>query len=153
MFKGLSNIVKIDLSNFDTSKISNMGYIFFGCSSLISINSNHFETSSVINMNYLFYGCNSLISLYLSNFDKSINNFKYNINDCNKNIYKINITESKEKEEFIFDFKYEKLNNYELIVNLIGRNKKDIILENIDEIYQFISPYNQKIMNIQIFQV
>ena len=38
MFSGLSNIIKIDLSNFDSSEIKSMYNMFSGCTSLISIN-------------------------------------------------------------------------------------------------------------------
>ena len=50
MFYGLSNITKIDLSNFDSCEVKNMDYMFYQCKSLISINFTNFNTSSVTNM-------------------------------------------------------------------------------------------------------
>ena len=69
MFSTLTNIIKIDLSNFDSSNVRNMINMFSGCTSLTSINFNNFDTSLVTNMAFLFYQCHSLISLDLSNFN------------------------------------------------------------------------------------
>ena len=67
MFKDLSNIISIDVSNFDTSVID-MGYMFYNWSSLISLNLNNFDTSSIIDMNTMLYDCNSLESIEIENF-------------------------------------------------------------------------------------
>ena len=69
MFGSCYNIIEIDLSNFDTSEVSDMAYMFYGCSSLISLDLSNFDTSQVTDMNNMFYGCSSLISLDLSQFD------------------------------------------------------------------------------------
>ena len=66
-----SSLKSIDLSNFNTSRVTNMQYMFFGCSSLTSLDVSDFDTSSVTDMNHMFYGCSSLINLDLSNFDTS----------------------------------------------------------------------------------
>ena len=42
--------------------------MFYNCSSLISLNISNFDTSKVSNMGYMFYNCNGLISLDISNF-------------------------------------------------------------------------------------
>ena len=38
MFKDLDNIIEIDLSNFDTSKVINMAFMFLNCIRLEKIN-------------------------------------------------------------------------------------------------------------------
>ena len=43
--------------------------IFYGFNSLISLNLNNFNTSSVIDMGYMFSNCETLSSLDLSNFN------------------------------------------------------------------------------------
>ena len=43
MFSGLSNIIEIDLSNFDSSGVTNMLKMFKDCISLTSINLNNFN--------------------------------------------------------------------------------------------------------------
>ena len=71
MFIGCNNIVEIDLSHFNTSKITNMSYMFQNCSSLTSLNLSNFDTSKVFNMDCMFNGCSSLVFLDLSSFDTS----------------------------------------------------------------------------------
>ena len=71
MFMDLTNIIRIDLSKFDTSKVTQMYNMFHGCNSLTSIDFTNFYTPLVTGMNYLFYRCFSLKSLDLRTFDTS----------------------------------------------------------------------------------
>ena len=71
MFFDCSDITAIDLSNFDTSNVTNMGYMFSKCSLLSSLNLSNFNTSKVTNMRDMFSGCSLLSSLNLSNFNTS----------------------------------------------------------------------------------
>ena len=64
------NIRDIDLSNFDTSRVTDMHYMFWNMHSLTSLNLSNFDTSNVTNMSAMFYNMN-LTSLNLSNFDTS----------------------------------------------------------------------------------
>ena len=65
-----NNIRDIDLSNFDTSKVTDMSSMFWNMHSLTSLNISNFDTSNVTNMSAMFYNMN-LTSLDLSNFDTS----------------------------------------------------------------------------------
>ena len=69
MFAGLT-VSSLDVSNFDTSKVTNMGSMF-SLFSATSLNLSNFDTSNVTNMSSMFYCCGSLTSLDLSNFDTS----------------------------------------------------------------------------------
>ena len=71
MFYGLSNIITINFTNFDTSSVIDMTGMFYGCSQLISLALSNFITSSVTSMCHMFRECNELISLDLSNFNTS----------------------------------------------------------------------------------
>ena len=71
MFKGLTNIIEIDLSGFDSSNCVSMAYMFQNCNKLENIIFGDIDTSRIINMKYLFDGCFKLESLDLSNFDTS----------------------------------------------------------------------------------
>ena len=71
MFFGMSNLTTLNLSNFDTSKVTNMGSMFSGLSSLTTLNLSNFDTSKVTDMGYMFSGMSSLTTLNLSNFDTS----------------------------------------------------------------------------------
>ena len=69
LFSSCKDIVSIDLSNFDSSKISTMNGMFSDCNSLKSVNFENFNTASSKNMIGMFKNCQSLTSLDLSNFD------------------------------------------------------------------------------------
>ena len=47
MFDGLKNITEIDLSNFDASKVADMGYMFNYCSNLEKIEFGNINTHSL----------------------------------------------------------------------------------------------------------
>ena len=109
MFASLSHITEIDLSDFDTSKVTDMQSMFYKCTSLKSIkfvnidtskvksmlnmfancssltffDVSGFQTSNVEDMEGMFYACYSLVSLDLSNFDTSSNKYVYKMfMDC-----------------------------------------------------------------------
>ena len=65
------NVEKIDFTNVDTSKVTDMSYMFYYCRSLTSLDLSNFDTSNVENMNFMFNKCSSLTSLNLSNFNTS----------------------------------------------------------------------------------
>ncbi len=71
MFYACSSLTSLDLSNFNTSKVIDMEFMFGECSSLTSLDLSGFNTSNVTNMRYMFYACSSLTSLDLSNFNTS----------------------------------------------------------------------------------
>ena len=77
MFSNCSSLTSLDLSNFDTSKVTDMSSMFSSCSSLTSLDLSKFDTLQVTDMNGMFFGCSSLTSLDLSNFDTS------NVTDMN----------------------------------------------------------------------
>ena len=67
-----SYIESIDLSNFDTSNVTDMESMFYGCNSLTSIKGlENFDTSQVTNMSQMFYDCAKIRTLNVSNFDTS----------------------------------------------------------------------------------
>ena len=71
MFCGMSNLTTLNLSNFNTSQVMNMGGIFSGMSGLTTLNLSNFDTSKVWGMYYMFNGMSNLTTLDLSNFDTS----------------------------------------------------------------------------------
>ena len=71
MFMGSEYINKVDLSKFDTSKVTNMARMFESCSYLTSIILNNIDTSLVTSMDYMFNYCMSLTSLDLNGFNTS----------------------------------------------------------------------------------
>ncbi len=57
MFRELTNVIEVDLSNFDTSELISMKNMFLNCMYLESINFTGVDTSLVTNMESMF--CNS----------------------------------------------------------------------------------------------
>ena len=72
LFSSLTNLTNIDLSNFDTTNVTDMRYMFADCRSLTSLNVSNFDTSKVEDMRYMFSSCSSLKNLNLGEkFDTS----------------------------------------------------------------------------------
>lgn len=71
MFWNKSKLTTIDLSNLDTSRVTDMNGMFSNCYKLTSLDVSNFDTSSVTDMSYMFDNCSSLTSLDLPNFDTS----------------------------------------------------------------------------------
>jgi surface protein len=58
--------------------ITNTNYMFYDCSSLINLNLSNFNTTNVTDMSGMFYGCESLTNLNLSNFNTTnVTNMSY----------------------------------------------------------------------------
>ena len=70
LFMNFNNVKSMDLSNFDTSKVTNMESMFY-YTKIDNLNLSSFNTSNVTNMTNMFYGSSNLTSLNLSNFDTS----------------------------------------------------------------------------------
>ena len=71
MFSGMSSLTSLDLSNFNTSNVTNMSSMFYNMRNLTSLDLSNFNTSNVVDMKDMFSGMSSLTSLSLSNFDTS----------------------------------------------------------------------------------
>lgn len=71
MFNGMRNLTTLNLSNFNTSNVTNMGGMFFSMTNLTTLNLSNFDTSKVTNMGSMFYGISNLTTLNLSNFNTS----------------------------------------------------------------------------------
>ena len=71
MFFGMRNLIALNLSNFDTSRVTEMYGMFRDMSNLTSLNLSSFNTSQVTNMYSMFSGMSNLTTLNLSNFDTS----------------------------------------------------------------------------------
>ena len=67
MFFRCSSLTSLDLSNFNTSLVTNMLSMFENCSSLTSLN----LSSQVQNMNQMLFNCVNLEYINLNNFDGS----------------------------------------------------------------------------------
>jgi len=71
MFYGCSGLTSLDVTNFNTSNVTDMGYMFCDCSGLTSLDVSNFNTSNVTDMGYMFCGCSGLTSLDVASFNTS----------------------------------------------------------------------------------
>ena len=71
MFRECGSLTSLDVSNFDTSKVTNMSGMFCYCSSLTSLDVSNFDTSKVTIMDSMFANCSGLTSLNVSCFNTS----------------------------------------------------------------------------------
>ena len=106
MFYELDNIIEIDLSNFDASKVIDMRYMFKSCSNLEKIEFGNINTPSLKNMCAMFGSCSKLKSVDFSNFDTSkVTDMGYLLSGCSK-LEKIEFgninTSSVEKMDYLF---------------------------------------------------
>ena len=69
MFSNCSSLTNLDLSNFDTSNVTNMKNMFFNCSSLTTINLSSLDTRNLTNMSNMFFGCSTLTAVNLNNIN------------------------------------------------------------------------------------
>ena len=71
MFFICENLKKVDLTELDTSQVTNMSYMFDSCDNLESIDLSGLDTSEVRTMENMFEGCNNLKSVNLKGIDTS----------------------------------------------------------------------------------
>ena len=123
MFADISNIIEIDLSQFNTSLVKNMSYMFDNCKSLKFVNLSNIDISSLINMDNAFRNCKSLKSIDLTNFDLSKipyhKNIFHNCINLNNKVKdksyegKTNIKILNEQNKLIYNDKKRALIDYE----------------------------------------
>ena len=83
MFYNLNNLIEVDLSRFDASKVTNMNSMFRNCTKLEKITLGEINTSAVVDMSYLFNHCPKLTSIDLSHFDtSSVIKMNYIFSEC-----------------------------------------------------------------------
>ena len=86
IFQYCTELEYLDLSNFDTSNVINMAFMFNQCNNLKEIKGlNKFITNKVTNMKSMFNSCFKLEYIDLSNFDASkVTNMNYMFCECIK---------------------------------------------------------------------
>ena len=66
MFDGCSGLTALDVSHFDTAKVTYMGEMFHNCSGLETLDLSQFDTAKTMNMVYMFNGCSNLKTIFAS---------------------------------------------------------------------------------------
>lgn len=71
MFRFCTVLQSIDFSSLDTSNVNNMGGMFSSCHKLKSLDLSNWDTSNVTIMETMFYACEELSLVDISSFDTS----------------------------------------------------------------------------------
>ena len=66
MFYNCTSLTSLDVSNFNTSNVTNMSSMFSSCSKLTSLDLSSFNTSKVTDVGGMFSGCTSLTTINAS---------------------------------------------------------------------------------------
>ena len=68
MFSGCHNLTSLSLNvtRFNTTNVTNMADMFYYCEEIVSLNLRGFNTSNVTTMNAMFFGCKKLKTIYAS---------------------------------------------------------------------------------------
>ena len=83
MFYCCTDLKELNVSNLDTSKVTTMGAMFYSCSELTELNVSNFDTSKVTSIYGMFWSCSGLTELDVSNFDTSnVTNMSNMFNSC-----------------------------------------------------------------------
>ena len=83
MFYSCRALTSLDVSGFDTSRVTDMSDMFGNCEKLASLDLSGFDTSRVTDMGCMFYNCTQLKSLDVSGFDTSrVTDMLYMFNGC-----------------------------------------------------------------------
>ena len=77
MFKACYSLPNIDLTHFNTDKVTEMDHMFYLCQSLTTLDLSEFNTSRVATMYQMFMSCNSLQTVYV--------NCNFTTENCNDN--------------------------------------------------------------------
>ena len=134
----IKNILDLDLSNFDTSKVKRMDLMFYYRSSLTTLNLSNFDTSQVTNMSGMFTNMYNLTTLNLSNFNTSqVTNMRgmfshmYNLTTLNlSNFDTSNVTDMTFMFTNMFNLTTLDLSNFDTsnvtdMFNIFSTNKTD----------------------------
>ena len=84
MFYNCGSLKSLDISNFNTSEVTNMRSMFYHCIGLKSLDLSHFNTSKVSNMISMFELCFNLSSVNLSGWDtRNVGSMNHMFERCN----------------------------------------------------------------------
>ena len=76
-------LTSLDVSNFNTQNVTNMVSMFEECSKLTGLNVSDFDTRKVTDMERMFFNCSNLTSLDVSDFDTGkVTNMAAMFNRC-----------------------------------------------------------------------
>ena len=85
MFNGCKTLKSLDVTHFNTENVTDMDFMFYDCSSLTKLDVTHFNTEKVTNMSHMFSSCMTLTSLDVTHFNTAnVTNMSFMFSGCPK---------------------------------------------------------------------
>ena len=148
MFRDCNLLKEIDLSNFDTSKVKSMKSMFYKCKSLTNLDVSNFDTANVEEMNFMFLGCSNITELDVSKFNTSkVTSMKSMFNQCSK-LKDINVSNFDTSNVTDMSFMFRECNLLKEL-NLSNFNTKSVIYFQ----YMFYNCYSLEALDVSGFDV
>ena len=84
MFGSCKALTSLDVSHFNTTKVTDMTSMFQNCEKLTTLDLSNFNTSKVTNMQAMFMYCNVLKAIYVGNkwSTNNVTSSSYMFKDC-----------------------------------------------------------------------
>ena len=83
LFYGCTNLLSLEINNFNFSKVNSSHHMFYGCNSLISLNFINFYLSNISNVTDFIEGCESILTYCTDNKEILLNNQLFSfMNNC-----------------------------------------------------------------------
>ena len=92
MFFACFDLQTVDLTHFNTENVTDMSEMFSNCSDINNLNFSSFDTSKVTNMNSMFHACTDLTELDLNNFNTENVIDMSRMFDGNRNLTTLNVS-------------------------------------------------------------
>ena len=147
MFDGCDNLVKIDISDWDTSSVTNMKAMFAWCQKLQSLDDfETLDTSNVKNMSRMFQGCMGLSQIKFKHFNtENVENMDYMFANCsNAEIADLSNLDTSNLKSMYDIFRYCDLLKS---INLSSFNLtkcNSFRIDELDNLVEIQTPYNLK---------
>ena len=92
MFFSCFDLHTVDLTHFNIENVTNMAQMFSNCGDINNLDFSSFNTSKVTNMNAMFHACTNLTQLDLSSFNTENVTDMSSMFDENRNLTSLNIS-------------------------------------------------------------
>ena len=104
MFANCVALSSIDLSHFNTAKVTDMESMFQGCTGLTALDLSSFDTSNVENMVAMFKGCSALTTLTVATGWTKISSFSNRFENCMPSTIHLVMDDDKDSHSLLEEF-------------------------------------------------
>lgn len=147
LFYGCDNLVKIDISDWDTSSVTNMKAMFAWCQKLQSLDDlETLDTSNVKNMSGMFQGCMGLSQIKFKHFNtENVENMDYMFADCsNAEIADLSNLDTSNLKSMYGIFRYCDLLKSINLSSFDLTKCNSFCINELDNLIEIQTPYNLK---------